>query len=346
MIEKVKVKSFKSLHDIEVSLGTFTVILGESSNGKSAFIESLQALAFNIVGNSHVTSGHNFSTVSAVLNDYEVAIERGEGVSIYRVTDFRTGNQEPFDKLNKMVPSEIKEILDLNQYNFAGQFDSPFLLKESGSKVAKVLGELTNVNVLLEAISNGNKESKSLSVQLKSKQSDLDKSKFELEKFYDLPSQINHLQEVEEILEIVNEEESKFTSLSTALKDLEDAVNVLEEVPEYPPVPDADGLTDEYSSLCELSDLLVELESSMELLSSVAILPEVPDLDGLEQSFRRWYDLEELMSDIDDQMTVYKIAQSDIQTNSGLVQEIDSQIQNLLVEAGTCPVCQQTVMSN
>ena len=46
-IEKVQIKNFKSLRDIEIVLRGFTLITGVNSSGKSTFIQSLLLLKEN-----------------------------------------------------------------------------------------------------------------------------------------------------------------------------------------------------------------------------------------------------------------------------------------------------------
>ena len=44
MLERLEVKDYQSLADIDIPLGRFTVIVGPSGNGKSALIRALRAL--------------------------------------------------------------------------------------------------------------------------------------------------------------------------------------------------------------------------------------------------------------------------------------------------------------
>jgi len=46
-IDKVKIKNFKSLRDIDMSLSNLTLITGVNSSGKSSFIQTLLLLKQN-----------------------------------------------------------------------------------------------------------------------------------------------------------------------------------------------------------------------------------------------------------------------------------------------------------
>lgn len=42
--QSIRVQGFQSLYDVSLDLGGFTVIVGPSSSGKSAFIRSVKAV--------------------------------------------------------------------------------------------------------------------------------------------------------------------------------------------------------------------------------------------------------------------------------------------------------------
>ena len=54
MLERIEVKDYQSLADVDIPFGRFTVIVGPSGNGKSALIRALKALCFNQVGHRFI----------------------------------------------------------------------------------------------------------------------------------------------------------------------------------------------------------------------------------------------------------------------------------------------------
>src|SRR6187402_3232806 len=167
MLQSIRCKNFQSLHDVDLELGKFTVIVGESSSGKSAFIRALKAVSSNQLNSDYITRGTKHSYVAVKTESATVTIERDQGgISVYKVA--KTGSQESrYSKLNRQVPAEVTEILgitpstlDEGSINFAGQFDPPYLLKDTGGSVAKTLGELTNVSTIFAAVKEANRRTK------------------------------------------------------------------------------------------------------------------------------------------------------------------------------------------
>jgi hypothetical protein len=78
--------------------------------------------------------------------------------------------------------------IDKYHLNFAQQFDMPFLLDDSGSKVAKILGEITNVNVLYAANRQANSLRATASKTLTVRKQDLEVQKGLLDQFSSLPA--------------------------------------------------------------------------------------------------------------------------------------------------------------
>lgn len=338
MLERISIKDFQSLHDVDLSLGRFTVVIGDTSAGKSAFIRTLHALAFNIRGNSHVTHGKKVSVIRAELKDWVVELQAG--ANTYTVKH-KLGHVkfDPFAKLNGSVPPKVQEILKLNQTNFSDQFDTPFLLKDSGAQVARVLGELTNVNTIFEAVQSGNKKRLALSGELKTRQADLDTAKRELEDFQDLPDHVGHVSRMEAHMDDVDRLTMQSKSLSSAVTDLENAQHDLDNTHEYPDVPNIDLVLELNDKRNRLGSLYLELSEAKYLLESSARYPDVPDLQEVLDLQERRNTLSELFEGLVDAMTDLTEAKMDWNEADSLEHYYDQTLHNLLVEAGTCPTC-------
>lgn len=176
MIDRIRVAGFQSLRQIDLRLGRFTVIVGPSSSGKSALVRALQLLIANGRGSSYVSRGHKLATVSVQSDGSVATIERGEGHGLYRLA-LAGEPEQVFTKLNGDVPAAITQLLRMSSstgaLNIAGQFDAPYLLADTGAAVARTLGELTHVTVLLEAARESNRRRLAAASTLKVRQADL-----------------------------------------------------------------------------------------------------------------------------------------------------------------------------
>ena len=156
MLNHVSIKNFQSLRNVELELGKFTVILGESGCGKSAFIRAALKLSRNdaVAG---ISSGEGWSHLPPKVANAEVTLDvDGHTVKwIKGKSNSYVIDGQPLHKVGRSCPDEVQDILKMRELtfdgtdryhlNFAQQFDMPFLLDDSGSKVAKILGEITNV---------------------------------------------------------------------------------------------------------------------------------------------------------------------------------------------------------
>lgn len=199
MLNRIEVKGFQSLRDVDILLGRFTVILGESGTGKSALIRSMLKLARNDAV-SGTSSGEDWSHLPPTTKNAEVVLHvDGHVVQWLKGKDNKyIIDGDSLVKVGKGCPDEVQDILlmreilfdgsDRYHLNFAQQFDMPFLLDDSGSKVAKILGEITNVNVLYAANREANKQKSSAVRTLSVREDDLETQKELLKQFVGLPT--------------------------------------------------------------------------------------------------------------------------------------------------------------
>lgn len=200
MIESVHVRNFQSLHDVELPLGRFTVIVGASSSGKTALMRALRGLASNVRGSSVITQGRKAMSVSARTGEATITLSRTAGAGEYRIA--RAGRpDEVFTKLTGSVPAEVSAALGIAPApgpHFASQFDAPYLLDESGATVARILGELTNVHAIFEAVAKGNQRKKQASALLKTRVADLNAVAEQLDTFDGLDRRVAAVERAQE----------------------------------------------------------------------------------------------------------------------------------------------------
>ena len=249
MLERVIIQNFQSLKKLDLELGKFTVIVGPSSSGKSAFLRAMRGLASNIRGSSVITSGEKSLAISLYKEKEIVTLKKTATAGKYLVTDRETGEEKPFTKLAQKVPEGVTEVLNIQpvttteaSINFAGQFDKPYLLGESASQVAKVLGDLTNVSSIFEAVRLANKKKLAVSALLKTRQSDFNQLKEEAAEFAGLATRRKALAEAESLLEEATELRARQRQLQGVLSSLIVSEGVLASLVEFPEVPSLDEL--------------------------------------------------------------------------------------------------------
>lgn len=172
-ITQVHIKGFQSHVDSVFNLSDgLTVITGPSDAGKTAIVRALRWLAFNEPQGEaflHTIRNADGSIKEAVDQaSVEVTFEDGTIVSKTRksgkTTYTHSGYPSPWCKAE--IPPEVKETLGLmkQEYgdfstclNFAFQLDAPFLLSETASVGAKVLGKIAGTEIVDKANGEVNK---------------------------------------------------------------------------------------------------------------------------------------------------------------------------------------------
>lgn len=153
MIEKITLHNFQAHKSTELELGQVTILRGPSDSGKSSVVRALNAF-FNC----------NIKPEQAFKGEYPVEIAiyaDGDVVTMTRnskTTTYVLGDKE-FSKTNKKCPDEVKEFLGIKEYQIdtdekiflqiQSQNDKHFLLSESPSTIAKIIGRLSNLNIVL-----------------------------------------------------------------------------------------------------------------------------------------------------------------------------------------------------
>lgn len=156
MLTGIEVRDFQSLARADIPLGRLTVITGPTSSGKSALFRALRALARNDRTARDIRSGQATSSVTAGGTDWLVRLSRSagrRGPNEYRTATWTASGWAGtrYTKLGGTVPAAVTSLLRLSDLNFARQGDAPYLLDVSGAEVARRLGELTNVSLVLGA---------------------------------------------------------------------------------------------------------------------------------------------------------------------------------------------------
>lgn len=310
MINRVRVRNYQSLKNVDIELGRLTIITGDNSKGKSSFKRALQMLVSNEIGCDYVTRGEKVASVTAETEWGSVTIERGDKHGEYRL--LKDGREiGPFTALGLgKVPEQITKALriqpvkDSHSINFEDEHDPPFLLKKSGAEVAKILGELTNVSVIFEAQGEANKRRKNAGTKLKTRESDLANLITRAQEFKGLKAQIESCDAAEE-----------------ALKEAE-SLSV---------------------SVDRLRDLLADLTVAEDALSRAQDIPEVPDISELEMVYEQHNSFTMMFT----QLKVFKkeMAESQLLIDSYVDKqtELHAELHQLLVDIGICPTCEQEI---
>lgn len=262
MLEKIAVRNFQSLRAVDLDLGRFTVIVGASSSGKTALMRALRAVASNLRGGGSITRGAKSAAITVHTSDHIVTLERTETSGLYRVITLATGTEQTYTKLAGAVPETVTRALGVDpvpttgtSVNFAGQFDRPFLLDDSGANVARELGELTNVTTILHAVREANRRRNTYAATLKTREADLSALREQARTFTDLPTRLAACERAQAAEQAAQDIAGRIERLRKATDTLAVAEAVLTRLV-LRPVPDATALLSAHNRLNTYHGLL------------------------------------------------------------------------------------------
>lgn len=311
MIERVEIRNWQSLRSVDLDFGRFTVIVGASSSGKTAVMRALRAVASNTRRSDTITRGAKSAALTVYTAAHAVTLERTETTSTYRIVDLATGKEEPFPKLYGGVPEAVTAALGIEpvpangtSVSVAGQFDKPYLLDESGAAVARVLGALTNVTTIFEAVREGIRRRHAAAATLKTREADLARLQEQAKQFATLPTRLATCDAAEATAQRAGTLTEQLTRLRRGIDTLAVAEAVLDRSSVLPTVP-----------------------------ADTALLAAQARRDAYRTLVRSWISAtnnETAASAAVDQATADETA-------------LQAELDELLAAAGTCPVCNQPV---
>lgn len=167
-IQEVTIEGYQSHTNSTFRLSPgLTVITGPSDAGKTAIIRALRWFAFNEpTGEAFLHTIRNpDGSIKEAVDQVKVSVTFDNGITVTKTrrkgkTTY-THSAFPTAWEKAEIPPEIKETLGLvkQQYgdfetclNFAFQLDAPFMLSESASVGAKVLGKLAGTEIVDKSI--------------------------------------------------------------------------------------------------------------------------------------------------------------------------------------------------
>lgn len=311
MIESVKISNFQSLQDVEMEFGQFTVIVGASSSGKSAVTRAIKAVTSNKLDSDKITKGSKHAAISLKTENAVVTIERESGdTSVYKLA--KTGSKEQsFTKLNRGVPTEVTEALgilpstkEVESINFAGQFDTPYLLKEGSSAVARVLGELTNVSTIFAAVREASRRAKNASALVNLRRKDQNKLVEQLGTYANVAKQSKMVTSAENCL-------VQATKLDAQVK--------------------------------RLGELLEAASKASEALSGIKEISELPDLASVLNAQKNLTSYKNILRNVVIAQKDIRDQELAIEKADSQIMQAEKDLHDMLMTAGKCPTCNQLV---
>lgn len=293
---RVRIQNFQSIQDVEFVIRGFTTITGKTNIGKSAIVRAIASSILNSPVVNMVRHGEKLCTVELHSDEWGFKWEKGEkGTNRYHID----GKAEVLDSVGR---GQIEEVRDMgfgsikiaeNKYLspwHADQYESVFLLNQSGPAITDFISEVSRLDVLQKGIVFLNKERHRFKEKIKFLQSDIEV----------LQGKRNKLSRLEEMKKIRNDlrlqrdsiifYETKIKNaerISDEIESSKRAILLLEDI-QLVKVPQAPEV-DEFAKIQSMAKFATRLEQGARRIIpirdvakvSVPDVVEIPDLDKL-----------------------------------------------------------------
>jgi exonuclease SbcC len=175
-IKQLRLENFQSHKETVLNFHpNFNTIVGTGNSGKSAIVRALSFILFGQWESSWVRNGASGCKIALTMDDgTEVVREKGSKVNKYTLR-IPGAKEQVYENFGTRVPEEIEKALhifkaqigdkeELN-LNLSSQLDNLFLLSNTGSYRAKVMGKLSKAHYIDFALRELNKDKKRLSAE-------------------------------------------------------------------------------------------------------------------------------------------------------------------------------------
>src|SRR5665213_145008 len=363
-LSKITLENFQAFEKGEFNLSpNLNILVGVSNVGKSSVARALSLVLSNQWDKSWVRFGAKYCRITITTDTgTEVVREKGDKANRY-ILRLPNVPEQLFEAFGTGVPEQIQQALHIHEVqvdttdklnlNLAGQMDSLFLLSQTGSYRAKVLGKLSGATYLDHAIRELNKDKRQVTAEKNLKDLEI----------VELQAQLDKLTPIETYSTVISALEDRLASLVCSqervdrIRSLFERVNALKGVwlREHKkaellgPVDLAsiDQLThkvDNIKALSSLSSKIVNLRLAYEKQNKLQELLKPVDVSAIPTLSERVLilkNIKDLATRVSKNKQNLENKVDELQQNILQHQEATKQYLDKLVEHGVCPTCNQ-----
>jgi|SRR6185295_13847111 len=363
-LTKIVLENFQGFERGEFNLSpNLNILVGVSNVGKSSVARALALVLYNQWDKSWCRFGAKYCRITLETSTGVVVIrEKGDKVNRYILRS--PGSPEQlFESFGTSTPEQVNQALKIHEVqidttdklnlNLAGQMDALFLLSQTGSYRAKVLGKLSGATYLDHAIRELNKDKRRITAEKDAKDLEI----------VDLQTQVDKFGALESLSGTISNLEARLVSLGAAEQRVEQIRSLLERIKAL-----RDSWTREHAKteLLGTFDLTAidKLAPRVDKIKTIDLL--LSDVLAFKLSYFHHYNIDQFLNKIDlsgisilaDKVKAFK-AKEDLAVRLvdrlGLIHlvsrdlkqaeqdhaEAAKQYTDMLRENGVCPTCNQ-----
>jgi len=347
MLEYLTLKNWQSHKDTHMEFHPgINVIVGQNNAGKTAIVRALWTLVFNPLG--YLKKFKRFSTKKWP------SIEIGwKGHVITRTRDgYVLDDREPYQAVKDIVPTPIKQILNLTELNFKTIREDLFFVSMAPGARAKLLNKITGIDMQEHFVGHCKKQIAATSNNIKTQEHLRTQYRKEISALTPVLLLEPSIDTIGEVLDELVVTETTFNSIAGAynsILELEAAIGRKEDVEKFRYLlSEAADMYSERSKLekaiGEYKSTLVELQQLEKVSGRKKKVSDFRDLvikaeDALQKAIAVGATVSHLQTALDKVVETQNL----IDTTKTKIRDLERQKKKLLKDMGICPLCESKI---
>lgn len=368
-LTKVVLENFQGFERGEFDLSPhLNILVGVSNVGKSSVARALSLVLYNQWDKSWCRHGAKFCRITLETSTGITVIrEKGEKVNRYILRS--PDSPELFlESFGTTTPGQIQNALKIHEVqidttdklnlNLAGQMDALFLLSQTGSYRAKVLGKLSGATYLDHAIRELNKDRRRITAEKDAEAKSAGELKIQVDKFSAVESFSGEISNLEARLVSLAASEQRVEQIRSllervkALRDSwmrEHAKTELLKTFNLSVIEDLVIQVDKIKAIGLLLGKIVSFKQTFLKQTKLNELLNLIDLSGItkiEEKVHNFKAKEDLACRLLDKLGLIVLVTSDLNQAEQEHAEAAQQYADMLRDAGVCPICNRATVND
>jgi hypothetical protein len=213
--------------------------------------------------------GFKFHSKFAKSPKTEVELGVDENVITAQKTSAKTHTykidtkKQPFRRVNRSVPDEVEDLINVKDINIQREWDNPFLVTGSHGEMAKAISKAIQTDIIEKGITWIRREASKVRTEQKIVSGDIEEIKLNidsLEELEDVNPLIAELKKIRKLSDSLEEEKSEISELAGEIRETEDKIKKGKRVLVAKPM---------FKELLEMDKELRNLENERQLLKNI-----------------------------------------------------------------------------
>jgi len=264
MLKFLRLVYYQGHRDSTINLSPgITGIIGISMSGKTSFVRGFRWLKDNR------PLGFKFHSKFTKNPKTEVHLGVDDRVITARKTAAKTHTykidtkKKPFRRVNRSVPDEVENLINVREINIQREWDNPFLITGSHGEMAKAISKAIQTDIIQEGIAWIRKEASKVRAKAKVVSGDIEEIKLNidsLEEIKDVHPFITKLERIRESSDSLGEEKHAILQIANDIKKAEEKIKKGKRLLTAKPL---------FKQLLQIDKDLKNLETERQLLENI-----------------------------------------------------------------------------